>query len=134
MTHGRKPSQKAALGVVFCSTRRGMKLPVRHGSVRMIAMTQTQIVNIERTPEEEIDKYIDRRSKYGSQFKLEKDGGDYTREESVATYRDWFYADAQADLRQQAREELTGKTLGCWCKPKACHGDVIVEFLESDGR
>ena len=38
VTHGRKPSQKAALGVVFCSTRRGMKLPVRHGHVRMSAM------------------------------------------------------------------------------------------------
>jgi hypothetical protein len=24
--------------------------------------------------------------------------------------------------------ELKGKTLGCWCKPEACHGDVLVEF------
>lgn len=24
---------------------------------------------------------------------------------------------------------LRGKTLGCWCKPDACHGDVIVKKL-----
>ena len=31
---------------------------------------------------------------------------------------------------------LVGKTLGCWCKPKPCHGDVLVklvkEFLEKE--
>ena len=26
---------------------------------------------------------------------------------------------------------LRGKQLGCFCKPKACHGDVIVEYLEN---
>lgn len=25
--------------------------------------------------------------------------------------------------------QLEGKTLGCFCKPKACHGDVIVEYF-----
>jgi hypothetical protein len=25
--------------------------------------------------------------------------------------------------------ELEGKTLGCWCAPKPCHGDVLVEIL-----
>ena len=27
-------------------------------------------------------------------------------------------------------EPLRGKVLGCYCKPLACHGDVIVELLE----
>jgi hypothetical protein len=26
--------------------------------------------------------------------------------------------------------DLKGKYLGCFCKPLACHGDVIVEWLE----
>lgn len=26
-------------------------------------------------------------------------------------------------------ESLRGKTLICWCKPAACHGDVLVELL-----
>ena len=25
--------------------------------------------------------------------------------------------------------ELKGKSLGCWCKPEACHGDVLVRLL-----
>lgn len=29
-------------------------------------------------------------------------------------------------------EALRGKNLGCWCKPEACHGDVLIELLESD--
>uniref|UniRef100_A0A1X7T7B2 DUF4326 domain-containing protein n=1 Tax=Amphimedon queenslandica TaxID=400682 RepID=A0A1X7T7B2_AMPQE len=32
---------------------------------------------------------------------------------------------------------LAGKTLGCWCKPNPCHGDVLVklfkEYLEKKG-
>jgi hypothetical protein len=26
--------------------------------------------------------------------------------------------------------ELKGKRLGCWCKPDACHGDVLIELVE----
>ncbi len=25
--------------------------------------------------------------------------------------------------------ELDGKTLGCYCKPKKCHGDVLIELF-----
>ena len=27
-------------------------------------------------------------------------------------------------------KELEGKILGCWCKPLACHGDVLLELIE----
>ena len=26
--------------------------------------------------------------------------------------------------------ELDGKTLGCWCAPNPCHGDVLVRLCE----
>jgi hypothetical protein len=26
--------------------------------------------------------------------------------------------------------KLKGKTLGCWCKPEACHGDIILKLLK----
>ena len=26
--------------------------------------------------------------------------------------------------------ELQGKTLGCWCKPNPCHGDILVKLLD----
>jgi hypothetical protein len=28
--------------------------------------------------------------------------------------------------------KLKNKKLGCWCKPEACHGDVIIEILNTD--
>jgi hypothetical protein len=28
-------------------------------------------------------------------------------------------------------EELSGKTLGCWCAPLPCHGDVLAELLSA---
>ena len=29
--------------------------------------------------------------------------------------------------------ELKGKTLGCFCKPKICHGDILVELVNGLG-
>ena len=28
-------------------------------------------------------------------------------------------------------DELDGKVLGCWCKPKSCHGDVLIRVLNT---
>ena len=30
--------------------------------------------------------------------------------------------------------ELDGKILGCHCKPKRCHGDVLVDVIEAKKR
>jgi hypothetical protein len=27
--------------------------------------------------------------------------------------------------------ELAGKRIGCWCKPAACHGDVLAELADA---
>jgi hypothetical protein len=29
-----------------------------------------------------------------------------------------------------ALPELSGKKLGCWCKPNPCHGDVLVDLFK----
>ncbi len=29
-----------------------------------------------------------------------------------------------------ALPELKGKTLGCWCKPNKCHGDILIALLK----
>lgn len=69
------------------------------------------------------DVYIGRPSKWGNPFKVGVDG---TREEVIDKYRQWIQTQPElmADLK-----ELRDKTLGCWCKPKSCHGDVLVELL-----
>lgn len=33
-------------------------------------------------------------------------------------------------LRELTLDELKGKTLGCWCKPECCHGDVLINLLK----
>lgn len=30
-----------------------------------------------------------------------------------------------------ALPELKGKVLGCWCKPEACHGDLLAELADA---
>ncbi len=30
--------------------------------------------------------------------------------------------------------ELDGKILGCWCEPNDCHGDVLIEIIDSKKR
>jgi len=76
----------------------------------------------------EYDVRIDRRSKWGNPFVLGKDG---TREEVVAKYE--TYLPNRLDL-MAALPELRGKRLGCWCKPEACHGDVLARLAEASGR
>ena len=77
--------------------------------------------------------YIGRGSPFGNQYVLIKHGGEYTRRESIEKYRDWFNdkIDNEPEFRQ-AVEELRGKTLGCSCVPEACHGHVILSYLEGE--
>ena len=69
------------------------------------------------------DVYIGRRSKWGNPFVIGKDGN---RDEVIEKYRDWILA--QPELLRDLHE-LEGKVLGCWCAPKRCHGDVLLELL-----
>ncbi len=38
--------------------------------------------------------------------------------------------DNEPGLRSQLAD-LQGQRLGCWCAPKLCHGDVLVELIEA---
>ena len=67
--------------------------------------------------------YIGRGSIWGNPFIVGRDGN---RQEVIRKYYDWIVA--SHDLREQL-EELRGQYLGCYCSPKACHGDVLCYFL-----
>lgn len=71
------------------------------------------------------DIYIGRPSKWGNPFEIGKDG---TRKEVIEKYEKWLRSNQKLmnDLH-----ELRGKVLGCWCKPHACHGDVLVRLANS---
>lgn len=62
-------------------------------------------------------------SKWANPFTV-KDCGSVER--AVAKFRD--YISTRVDLLAELKE-LEGKTLGCWCKPGPCHGDVLVELF-----
>lgn len=71
---------------------------------------------------EDFDVYIGRPSIWGNPFKLEKESD---RETVIQQYREWLQK--QPELIQRAKQELRGKVLGCWCAPRSCHGDVLLQ-------
>ena len=74
---------------------------------------------------EKYDVYIGRPGPWGNPFVIGKDG---TREEVIQKYKEWILTQ---DLLMQEIPSLKGKTLSCWCYPKPCHGDVLVELAEN---
>lgn len=98
---------------------------ITDGGARLIGRDGTELVNMRNTSQ--TVKKIDRTTKWGNPYKLQKDGGEYTRQESVLKYREYIYGEIEegrCDL-----DELAGETLGCWCLPKLCHGIVLLNML-----
>lgn len=67
-------------------------------------------------------------SKWGNPYVM-ADDTDLERQRALDSYRSWVVAQPQL---MAALEELRGQRLGCWCAPKPCHGDVLVELLDKD--
>lgn len=84
----------------------------------------TRVVNL---MSESFDVFVGRGSPFGNPFKIGRDG---SREEVIQKYEEWIRN--QPDLMAMLAE-LKGKTLGCFCKPKPCHGDVLVKLIEEQG-
>ena len=82
-------------------------------------MKTRQVVHCKNKP---YDIYIGRPSKWGNPFPLNNES---ERLEVIDKYRRWVIN--QPEL-MAALPELKGKVLGCWCAPKPCHGDVLVEL------
>ncbi len=87
----------------------------------------TRVVHVRK---EDYDIYIGRgflefwESDWHNPFRLGHDGN---RKEVLQKYRD--YLSSRPDLLARLHE-LRGKTLGCWCKPQTCHGDVLAELAD----
>ena len=48
--------------------------------------------------------------------------------EVIAKYREYLLGNKEL---MSLLYQVKGKTLGCWCKPQNCHGDVIAEVADS---
>jgi hypothetical protein len=79
-----------------------------------------KVVNLRQA---EYDIFIGRGSKWGNPFVIGRDG---TRDQVIRMYEVHI---RHSPMLIAALPELAGRRLGCYCKPLACHGDVLVKLL-----
>lgn len=97
---------------------------------RIINTEITKVVNVDKGAAHDI--YIGRGSDWGNPYALGFDGD---RDEVIRKYQ----YDFERGFLKRSKEDalrLKGKILGCHCKPAACHGDVLANYLNSldDGK
>lgn len=71
--------------------------------------------------------YIGRGSKYGNPYVIDRDG---TREEVIQKYKE--YIEGYPELIALVKRNLRGKNLVCYCAPKSCHGDILLEIANGN--
>ncbi len=93
---------------------------------------QGKVVHCKR---EEFDVYIGRPGPWGNPYS-HKDGTKAefrvaSVEEAIEGYRTHLWCGIRmARIGLEELAALHGKTLGCWCKPGPCHGDVLLRAAE----
>jgi hypothetical protein len=81
------------------------------------------------------DVYIGRPSKWGNPYTHHADKDTLaehivsTRKEAIEKYREYILFGEGKHLLTDLHE-LKGRVLGCWCKPKSCHGDILSELVQ----
>ena len=97
----------------------------------------TTVVRVRRKGGEVVqdcDVYIGRRMCMGGWKLAESDWANpftvkqYGSNEVVCNLFESWIRTERPDLMARL-PELRGKTLGCWCKPAACHGDVLARLV-----
>jgi len=84
---------------------------------------------------EEFDVYIGRGSVWGNPYShregtlAEHIVG--SRSEAIQKYEEYLMSNE--DLMRRL-PELKGKVLGCWCKPKSCHGDILLKYANGPSK
>ena len=64
---------------------------------------------------------VDRTTIWGNPFSR------LTREQNIEKFR--RYAEERSSFDPYWLKPLVGKDLVCWCAPKPCHADVILELI-----
>lgn len=108
--------------------------------VREIATPLTRVVNKDK--DEKYDVYIGRGTPWGNPYAVGfGNGPDEVQDDRYEAIRKFRY-DFDKDYLRGGKEfkkeilQLSGKRLGCHCKPLACHGDVLADYLNAldDGK
>jgi hypothetical protein len=82
---------------------------------------QCTVVNKYKEP---LHIYIGRGSKWGNPFVM-NNSSDEERNRVCDMYEEYFWT---TDLKNHLHE-LKGRKLGCFCKPKRCHGDFLAKLV-----
>ena len=90
------------------------------------------LVNLRNKPTPKYDTYIGRAnkfvglegSKWANPFVLKNES---EREEILEKYRKYILSKPEL---LEFLYELDNKILACWCCPKACHGNILIELRE----
>lgn len=87
--------------------------------------------------------YVGRPSVLGNPFFIGRDG---LRDVVISKYKAWLWDNLKSNNKQIIDELMRLRELAknyhnlvliCWCKPQACHGDVIkscIEWLDTLGK
>lgn len=101
---------------------------------RVIKILITRVINIkdDNQYKENSDKYeyIGRGSYWGNPYAIFDNEGD-TREDVLRKFQYDFDCDSFLNKKKNEVHKLAGKRLGCFCKPHACHGDILANYLNS---
>jgi len=110
-------------------------LKLRDVVVRRLKIKITRVINIKKDTKykgltsNEKYEYIGRGSYWGNPYSMYEDGDD--RDEVIRKFKYDFDFEKFPNKDKSEVYKLAGKRLGCFCKPEACHGDVLADFLNS---
>lgn len=108
---------------------------------RLIKILITRVINLRNDPNYDKNnkkyEYIGRGSYWGNPYSLSDNN--YNEEDRINVISQFKYdfdTDTFPKKKKSEVYKLAGKRLACFCKPKACHGDVIANYLNSydDGK
>jgi len=71
--------------------------------------------------------FIGRGTSYGNPFQIGRDGD---RDAVCDNYEK--YVENNPALKKKIKENLKGKDLVCFCKPKRCHGDYLLKLANEE--
>ena len=91
-----------------------------------MSLRDPQVLNKSRVGVPPGAVYIGRPTKWGNPFAITPTS---TREEVVEKYLWWLLSNP--NLIAEARLELAGKDLVCFCAPKLCHGHILIAVSNS---
>jgi len=91
-----------------------------------------RVVHCKKEP---FDVYVGRGSVWGNPYS-HKEGtlAEHvvgSRSEAIQKFEEYLLSNEEL---MGSLPELKGKTLGCWCKPKSCHGDILLRYANGPSK